>query len=188
MISLRTGGEGWIPVSTYLQESLSFVITECRKWYPEPSNRDTNNIGNSQCYRESLQRIVSKLDNDQGHSSLTNAATMSQSSALEPENFCFRRRCKRKTTAILASAIKTALVAIIARDAEVVMMENNETSFQRREGEKRIGLKSVWKNEWMTRASERYTIYGVARWHSRRHGFSKACRREGDGAAPLRRS
>lgn len=68
---------------------------------------------------------------------------MSQSSALEPENFCFRRKCKRKTTAILASAMKTALEAIIARDAEVVMMENNETSFQRREREKMIWLRSV---------------------------------------------
>ena len=56
---------------------------------------------------------------------------MSQSSALEPENFCFRRKCKRKTTAILASAIKTALVAIIARDAEVVMVGNNEMSRRR---------------------------------------------------------
>ena len=103
---------------------------------------------------------------------------MSQSSALEPENFCFRRKCKRKTTAILASAIKTALVAIIARDAEVVMMEINETSFQRHEEEKRIRLKSVYKNEWMTRASKRYAIYGMTGWHNRRYGFSKACRRE----------
>ena len=71
------------------------------------------------------------MDKNQGDSSLTNAATMSQSSALEPENFCFRRKCKRKTTAILASAIKTALVAIIARDAEVVMVGNNEMSRRR---------------------------------------------------------
>ena len=63
---------------------------------------------------------------------------MSQSSALEPGNLCFRRKCKRKTTAAVASAIKMALVAIIARDAKVIMIENSEMPFQSREGERKI--------------------------------------------------
>ena len=55
---------------------------------------------------------------------------MSQSSALEPGNSSFCRKCKRKTTAIIASAMEMALVAIIARDAEVVMMESSEMPFK----------------------------------------------------------
>ena len=79
------------------------------------------------------------------HSSHTNAATISQSSALEPGDLCLRRKCKRKTTAAVASAIKMALVAIIARDAEVIMIENSEMSFQKREGERKMSLKKRTK-------------------------------------------
>lgn len=58
------------------------------------------------------------------------ATTMSQSPALEPGNLCSRRKCERKTRAAIASAIKMALVAIIARDAEVIMIENIEMPFK----------------------------------------------------------
>lgn len=65
----------------------------------------------------------------------TNAATMSQSSALEPGEFVFRRRCKRKMTAMHARAINVAFVAIIARDAEVVMLDSRKTLLQIKGGE-----------------------------------------------------
>ena len=100
---------------------------------------------------------------------------MGQSSALEPGDFCFPRIYKRKTTAILASAMKMALVAIVARDAEVVMMESGEMPFERCEGEKRIWLKSVYKNEWMTRVSEMDAIYKVAPFYGRSHVLSEPC-------------
>ena len=61
---------------------------------------------------------------------ITNAATISQSSALEPGDFVFRRRCKRKTTAMHARAINIAFVAIIARDAEVVMLDSRKILLQ----------------------------------------------------------
>ena len=59
---------------------------------------------------------------------------MSQSSVLEPVDFVFRRKCKRTTTEIHASAMKMALVAIIARDAEVVMLKRGEVTLQSRGG------------------------------------------------------
>ena len=65
----------------------------------------------------------------------TNAATISQSSALEPGDFVFRRRCKRRTTAMHASAINIAFVAIIARDAEVVMLNSRKVLLQGKRGE-----------------------------------------------------
>ena len=73
----------------------------------------------------------------------TNAATISQSSAFEPGDFVFRRRCKRKTTAMHASAINTALVAIIARDAEVVMLDSCKILLQSKGGE----IKEIWQSE-----------------------------------------
>ena len=64
----------------------------------------------------------------------TKAATINQSSALEPGDFVFRRRCKRKITAIHASAINIAFVAIIARDAEVVILDSHRILLQRADG------------------------------------------------------
>ena len=66
----------------------------------------------------------------------TNAATMSQSSALESGEFVFRRRYKRKMTAMHARAINIAFVAIIARDAEVVMLDSCKMLLQIKGGER----------------------------------------------------
>ena len=74
----------------------------------------------------------------------TNAATTSQSSALEPGDFVFRRRCKRKTTAMHASAINIAFVAIIARDAEVVMLHSRKILLQRKRGENKGNMPELY--------------------------------------------
>lgn len=59
----------------------------------------------------------------------TNAPTISQSSALDPENFCFRRKCNRRPTATLARTMKIAFVAIIARAAMVDMIASCAARF-----------------------------------------------------------
>ena len=55
--------------------------------------------------------------------------------ALEPSDFVFRRRCKRKIKAMHASATNIAFVAIIARDAEGVMLDSDKILLQREGGE-----------------------------------------------------
>ena len=117
-------GEGWTSVGAYLEEVLSFSISERGEWHSKLSHGDTDNVGDGQCNRKKLSIAISQLVFEYHRSSQTNAATMSQSSALEPEDFVFRRKCRRNTTAMHASAMKMALVATIARDAAVVMLES----------------------------------------------------------------
>lgn len=81
------------------------------------------------------------MDRKCTRSSHTNAATMSQSSAFMPEAMFIRRKCKRKATEMHASAMKMALVAIMALEAEVGILENSMISPQSRE--KRCMMRSI---------------------------------------------
>ena len=154
-----------MPVGTCLEEILRFGFAERRKGHSEPSLRDTDDVGDGQSHGESLKHRPSAEAGcgTKDRSSLTNAATMSQSSALEPEHFCLCRRCKRRITAIPASAMKTALVAIIARDAEVVMVERASETVGFGGGERRegvfffffsfLGIEVSGHSEWITHVS-----------------------------------